>query len=144
MWLLCRGGQYHRLRQGWCKAQQALEVVLLSRLQRPQVTLLVLQQEGVQLICRRDRGQRLPPPLLYFGHSLGRAMLQNNRTCCLMSFRAQVCPTLDLPIGPSVSYHSSDTVTFSHGDTQICGTHSGEVLQTGKLFWEVRLWLVPL
>lgn len=74
--LLCWGGQGNRLRQGGRKAQEALEVVLLSRLQGPHVALLVPQQEGVQLVCGRGRGQCVSSALLYFGHSLGRAMLQ--------------------------------------------------------------------
>ena len=39
------------LRQWGCQAKQALEMVSLSRLKRPQVPMLVLEQQGVQLVC---------------------------------------------------------------------------------------------
>lgn len=47
---LWRGAWGDRLRQGGCKAQQPFEVLLFNRLQGPQVTLLVFQQQGVQLV----------------------------------------------------------------------------------------------
>ena len=65
--------------EGGQQAQHTLEMVPLSWLGRPQLPIAVLQQKGMQVVCRGDRGKSLVAPLLYLGHCLRRAMLQQTR-----------------------------------------------------------------
>ena len=65
-----------RVGEGGQQAQHTLEMVPLGWLGRPQLPIAVLQQKGMQVVCRGDRGESLAAPLLYLGHRLWRAMLQ--------------------------------------------------------------------